>query len=98
MRSKFVVCRDAGNGYFVVTFVARMDVNVFKNRNGLLYKYVVFSRRMEETGHPHEYLYGAPSGNQFTNRMLKVPVNKCQPGGSKHMRMCVFILICSFFL
>ena len=72
---------------FVVKFVAKIDVNIFRDRDGLLYKYVVFSRWMEEVKNPHEILYGAPHGKQFANRMLKVPVKKCYPGG-KHFCAC----------
>ena len=52
-------------------------------RGGLSYKYVVFSKRMEEVGHPYEYLYGTPftytSGD--TNRVLKLPEEKIFPSG-----------------
>lgn len=69
-----------------MNFVARMNVNLLRDgqRHGLLYKYVVFSRRMEETEHPYEYLYGAPCGDHSTNRMLKIPGKKCYPGGNVH--------------
>ena len=74
--------RDTGDGLIVVKFVAKMDVNVFQSRNRILYKYVVFSRRMEEVGHPYEYLYGAPYGNHLTNRMLRVHPNICKSQGT----------------
>ena len=74
--------RDTGDGLIVVKFIAKMNVNVFRGRIGILYKYVVFSRRMEEVGHPYEYLYGAPNGDHLTNRMLRVPTNMCKPQGT----------------
>ena len=83
--------RNAGDGLILVKFVAKMDVNVFRGRIGICYKYVVFSRRMEEVGHPFEYLYGAPYGDQFTNRMLKVPPNMCTPQGTIYT--CITFLV-----
>ena len=61
-------------------------MNVFRYGygHGILYKYVVFSRRMEEVRHPYEYLYGAPYGDHATNRMLRIPSDKCYPGGNVH--------------
>ena len=74
---------------FVVKFVAKMDVSIFKYRDGILYKYVVFSRWTEEVGNPYEILYGAPRSNEYTNRMLKVPVKERYPGG---MHMYNFVI------
>ena len=65
----------------MVTFVVPILVDLFAAEKGVFYKYVVFSRRMEEVGHPYEYLHGAPNVSGLTNRALKVPRNKCIPGG-----------------
>ena len=63
-------------------FTVQMHVDLFTGKEGIFYKYVVFSRRMEEVGHPYEYLHGAPYGDGgFTNRVLRVPKNKHIPGG-----------------
>ena len=62
----------------MVEFVVPMQVDC---RDGIFYKYVVFSRRMEEVGHPYEYLHGAPHVNEHTNRALTVPKKKRTPGG-----------------
>ena len=47
---------------------------MYITRDNLLYKYVVFSRRMEQVEHPYEYLHGRGG---FINRALKIPRNKC---------------------
>ena len=81
--SNLVHCRDAGEGLFVVKFVTKMDVDVFKGRKGLLYKYVVFSQQTKEPGHHFECLYGAPKGDiHLTSRLLSVLVEKRRPGGN----------------
>ena len=73
--------RDAGDGLFIVKFKVRILVDVFRNREALLYKYVVFSRRNKEVGHPYEYLYGASYGYGTKNRALKIPKDKVVAGG-----------------
>ena len=68
-------------------FVVKADVDLLKvemkHSIGIPYKYVVFSKRMEEVGHPYEYLYKAPpcqSGE--TNRLLKIADSKIFPTGT----------------
>ena len=59
-----------------------MNVEIFRHGRCVIpYKYVVFSRRNEETLNPCEYLHGAPQCNQDTSRVLEVPHDKCNPGG-----------------
>ena len=74
-------CRDAGDGLFIVKFKVRIHVNVFRNREALMYKYVVFSRRNKEVGHPYEYLYGAQYGSGTKNRALMIPQGRVVSGG-----------------
>ena len=72
--------RDAGGGLFIVKFKVRIQVDVCRNRDALLYKYVVFSQRNKE-GHPYEYLHGAPYGSGHKNRALKISKDKIFCGG-----------------
>ena len=58
-------------------------MNVFRNVEALLYKYVVFSRRNKEVGHPYEYLYGAPYVSTPKNRALKIHKDKVVFGGKQ---------------
>ena len=76
--------RDAGNDCSLVRFTPRMNIDIFKSGYGIPYKYAVYSQRLEETNNPCEYLYGAPCCSQYTNRVLRVPIEKWYPGG-KHM-------------
>ena len=73
--------RDAGDDCSVVRFTTRMNMDMFKSSDVISYKYAVYSQRIEETRNPCEYLYGAPHGDQYTNRMLRVPIKNCSPGG-----------------
>ena len=75
-------CRDIGDGLFIVEFKVRILVNVFRKLKALLYKYVVFSQRNKEVGHPYEYLYGATYGNGTKNRALMFPQDRVVPGGN----------------
>ena len=70
-----------------MTFKVKADVDLLKAEMkysiGIPYKYVVFSKRMEEVGHPYEFLYRAPpyqSGE--TNRLLKIADSKIFPTGT----------------
>ena len=74
-------CRHCVDDLFIVNFRVTMDVGVLTSLGNIFYKYIVFSRRMEEVGHPYEYLHGAPNGGGHTNRVLKIPKNKCVPQG-----------------
>ena len=76
-----------------MTFDVKMHIDVFKKAEAIFYKYVVFSRRMQEVGHPFEYLHGAPFGGSHTNRALKVPKNKRVPGGRISVH-CNVLLMC----
>ena len=73
-------CRHLVDDQFLVMFTVKMHMDMLASK-GIFYKYVVFSRRMEEVGHPHEFLHGAPYGTGLTNRVLKIPQNKLVPGG-----------------
>ena len=80
---EFYFNRDAGDGLSVVKFSVQAHVDLFGDKEGIFYKYVVFSQRMHEVGHPYEYLHGASRGGQggFNNRALKIPKDKRIPGG-----------------
>lgn len=69
----------------LVEFVVKMHIDVFSKYNYILYKYAVYSRRMEEVKHPYEYLYGAQiegvADTRYINRALKIDHNNCFPGG-----------------
>ena len=98
LHSNYYTFRDAGDGLFVVEFDVKMHTDVFKKAEAIFYKYVVFSCRMQEVGHPYEYLHRVPAGGSHTNRALKVPNNKRAPGGriSVHynvLLMCVVVFM-----
>ena len=62
-------------------FMVKADIDLLKmemkHSIGIPYKYVVFSKRMEEVGHPYEYLYRAPPYQLGeTNRLLKIAESK----------------------
>ena len=76
-----ISCRHGVDDLFIVNFPVTMHVDMLTSKRNIFYKYVVFSHRMEEVGHPHEYLHGAPHGDGHTNRVLRIPENKCVPGG-----------------
>ena len=65
---------------FIVKFKVWIQVDVFRNREALMYKYVVFSRRNKE-GNPYEYLHGASYGSGHKNRALKIPKDRIFCGG-----------------
>ena len=77
----FSYCRHGVDDLFIVNFPVTMDVGVLTSLGNIFYKYVVFSPRMEEVGHPYEYLHGAPHGDGRTNRVLRIPKTKCVPQG-----------------
>lgn len=63
-----------------MNFEIEMNLDVLMSGENILYKYIVFSRRMEEVGHPYEYLHGTRNGH--TNyRVLNIPRKKIVPGG-----------------
>ena len=74
-------CRHLVDDQFLVMFTVKMHVDMLTSKRNIFYKYVVFSRRMEEVGHPHEHLHGAPYGTGFTNRVLKITQSNLVPGG-----------------
>ena len=74
-------CRHLADEQILVEFTVKMHIDMLASKGNIFYKYVVFSRRMEEVGHPYEYLHGAPYGAGHTNRVLKVPQSKLVPGG-----------------
>ena len=62
----------------IFKFAVSVDIDLLKSKmpyRGLSYKYVVFSKRMEEVGHPYEYLYGNNTTGD-TNRVLKLREEK----------------------
>ena len=73
-------CRHLADDQFLVMFTVKMHMDMLASKD-IFYKYVVFSRRMEEVGHPYEYLHGAPYGAGLTNRVFRIPRNKLVPGG-----------------
>lgn len=51
-------------------------------KNGLPYKYVVYSPRMITVGHQYEYLHGALHyRSPESNRLLRIPPDKLKAGG-----------------
>ena len=74
--------RDAGNGLHVIKFCFEVDYDFVKSKKypGIPYKYVVFSPKMEDLGHPYEYLYGAPKEHPKNNRLLKIQNEKIHSG------------------
>ena len=62
---------------------------------GIPYKYVVYSPRMNEVGHPYEFLHGAPPyDHPRNNRLLKVPEQKlCQGGNQLYITLVVTNLL-----
>uniref|UniRef100_A0A1X7SQ65 Uncharacterized protein n=1 Tax=Amphimedon queenslandica TaxID=400682 RepID=A0A1X7SQ65_AMPQE len=60
-----------------------VDCQFFKEhlKNGLPYKYVVYSPKVRKVGHQFEYLHGAPNENPRKNRVLKVPQEKLKEEG-----------------
>ena len=84
-------CRHLVDDQFLVIFTVKMHMDMVASKGNIFYKYVVFSHRMEEVGHPHEYLHGAPYGAGLTNRVLKIPQNKLTPGGWLQIYIYIYI-------
>ena len=78
--------RDAGDGLHVIIISFQVDYEFIRSNKcyGIPYKYVVFSPKNQEVGHPYEHLYGAPPYDYpQNNRLLKVPEYKICPGGKQ---------------
>ena len=79
----FYAYRDAGEGLHVIKFSLEVDYEFIKSKiyPGIPYKYIVFSPKMEDLGHPYEYLYGSPEEHSKNNRLLKIPNENIHSGG-----------------
>ena len=82
----FIICyfRDAGDGFHLIRLEMSIEFEFLRAyRNGLPYKYVVYSPRSNTIGHQFEFLHGAlPYEYTYNNRLLKVPQDQLKPGGT----------------
>ena len=69
----------------LVEHVVKMHIDVYCSYNYILYKYAVYSRRMEEVKYTYEYLHGTKikgvADTRLICRALKIDRSKCVPGG-----------------
>lgn len=78
--------RKTDGGLLVAKFKAIFNIDVLKNEGYLKYKYLVLP---PSDAQAFEFLYGAPDGDGFTNRAMRIFPSKCLPGGRKKCLVCI---------